>query len=115
MNQSLKNKINELIEFVKNNVKLITSVLLSIHILIGLSFLLYNHYKDDKIKYRYEIETKDTTYKSNEVYLGEDFILFFDGGNGVYENNEETIKIYNKYHIDTIGDKIKIKVGVNCY
>lgn len=115
MNQLLKNKINQLNEFTTNNLKLIIGTFLSIHILIGLSFLFYNHYKGIETKYRYEIESKDTLYNSNEVYFGDKFILFFEGGKGLYENNNKTIKIYDTYQVDTIGDKIKIKVGVNCY
>jgi|LakMenEpi03Aug12_release.lakeMendotaPanAssembly.Ray.scaffolds.fasta_scaffold252248_2 hypothetical protein len=108
MNQ--ETKTNRILEFFKENFKLILSVFLSVHILIGFSFLLYNHHKKDKLEYKYEIINKDTNYKSNEVYFGEKFILFFNGDAGTYEDNEKTIKIYSDYQIDTIGVSIKVTI-----
>jgi hypothetical protein len=105
MNQETKNKIGD---FIISNFGKIISILLLIHIFIGFGFLLYNRIKNNDIKYRYEIEDKEKQYKSNEVYFGDEFILFFEGADGTYEVNENTVKIYSYYVIDTIDNKIKI-------
>jgi len=101
-------KTNRILVFFKENFKPILSVFLSVHVLIGFSFLLYNHHKKNKPNYKYEIIHDKMNYKSNEVYFGEKFVLFFNGSAGTYEKNDETIKIYSDYQIDTVEGKIKV-------
>lgn len=107
MNQQKKN--NSIAEFLVANFGKIISILLLIHILIGFGFLLYNHYKaDEKSIFKYEVVDGNKKYKSNEVYFGENFVLFFEGKSGTYEKNKTTIKIYSAYRVDTVQNKIRV-------
>jgi hypothetical protein len=104
MNQEKKNNIKD---FIMSNFGKIISILLLVHILIGFGFLLYNRYKaDDKVTYKYEVVDGNKKYKSNEVYFGNKFVLFFEGKSGTYEKNRNTVKIYSTYNVDTLGKKI---------
>jgi hypothetical protein len=104
MNQETKNKIGD---FIISNFGKIISILLLIHIFIGFGFLLYNKINQKK-DYKYEIQDNKKNYKSNEVYFGDKFILFFEGGNGTYKDSEKMVKIYSDYKVDTNNNKINI-------
>lgn len=60
---------NEIYEFVKINFGKIITILLIIHILIGFCFLLHNHIKSIKEKYRNEIRTEDKKYRINFIHF----------------------------------------------
>jgi len=101
MNQVLRNNT-------RDNFGKIITILLLLHILIGFSFLLYNHLKPECKNFKYEVIDGDKKYETNEVYFGDKFFLFFNGNMGTYESNDETIKVYSNYNIDTVDNKIKI-------
>jgi hypothetical protein len=58
MNQVMRNKIGNFI--IDNSTKII-SILLLIHILIGLTFLLFNRLKEPDIKSKTQTEIKEDT------------------------------------------------------
>lgn len=92
----------------KNNIVVLIKLLLILHITIGFGFLLYNYTLTRNLKYKYIIKVEDKSYYTNEVYYGDNSIIFFNGFKATYESNRNTIKISKKYNIDTIGDKIII-------
>ena len=94
----------------KNNIVILIKLLLIIHIAIGFGFLLYNYTVTKNITYKYIIKTEGKNYHTNEVYYGDESIIFFNGFKATYESNRNTIKISKKYNIDTIGDKIIINL-----
>jgi hypothetical protein len=102
---------NNIKSIIVANFSNIMTILLLTHILIGFGFLLHNQHKvDDKLSHKYEIMYDNKKYKSNELYLGNNFVLFFEGKSGTYEKNRNTIKIYSIYNIDTLGKKIIVRI-----
>ena len=91
-----------------SDIVILIKLLLIMHITVGFGFLLYNRAVTKNITYKYMIKTEDKNYHTNEVYYGDESIIFFNGFKGTYESNRNTIKISKKYNIDTIGDKIMI-------
>ena len=91
-----------------SDIVILIKLLLIMHITVGFGFLLYNRTVTKNITYKYMIKTEDKNYHTNEVYYGDESIIFFNGFKGTYESNRNTIKISKKYNIDTIGDKIMI-------
>jgi hypothetical protein len=96
-------------QLLKNNITTVIALLLILHVGIGYSFLLYNKIVTQNTTYKYIINVDGRTYQSNEVYCGNNSILFFNGFKGTYESNRNTIKISKNYRIDTINNKIIIK------
>lgn len=93
-----------------SDIVILIKLLLIMHITVGFGFLLYNRTVTKNITYKYMIKTEDKNYHTNEVYYGDESIIFFNGFKGTYESNRNTIKISKKYNIDTIGDKIIINL-----
>lgn len=93
-----------------SDIVILIKLLLIMHITVGFGFLLYNRTVTKNITYKYMIKTEDKNYHTNEVYYGDESIIFFNGFKGTYESNRNTIKISKKYNIDTIDDKIIINL-----